>query len=70
MRRKVVRSEANYTLKEPQIPYDTLFTPEIVALSLKNTYSWDVFTDITYTRLTWSDPVWVENILDIRKLQS
>jgi len=43
--RKVIKNDEKYTRKEPQIPYDTLFTPEMAALSLKNTYSWK-FTPI------------------------
>jgi len=35
MGRKVIKNDENRTLKEPQIPYDTLFAPEMAALSLK-----------------------------------
>ncbi len=47
MGRKIIKNDESYTLKEPQFPYDTLFTPEMAALSLKNTYLWDVCADIT-----------------------
>jgi len=47
MGRKVIKNNEHYTLKEPHVPYDTLFTPEMEALSLKNTYFWNVYADIT-----------------------
>jgi len=47
MGRKVIKNDENYTLKEPQIPYDTHFTPKMAALSLNNTYLWNVCDDIT-----------------------
>ena len=45
--RKVERNNGSYTLKEPRIPYDTLFTPKTMALSQNNTCLWDVYDDIT-----------------------
>ena len=45
--RKVIKNDENYTLKEPQSSYDTLFTPEMAPLSLKNAYFWDVCADIS-----------------------
>ena len=44
---KVIKNHENYTLKEPQGYYDTLFTPEMVPLSQKNSYLWDNYVDIT-----------------------
>lgn len=47
MGRKVVKNNESYTRKEPQVPYSTLFTPEKAALSLNNTYLWNVYDEIT-----------------------
>jgi hypothetical protein len=38
MDRKVIKNEENYTFKEPQIPYGTLFTSKRAALSLQGDY--------------------------------
>lgn len=46
MGRKVVRNDENHTLKEPQVSYDTLLDPEMVALGLENTCFGDVYGDI------------------------
>lgn len=45
--RKVIENEEHYTLKESQVAYDTLFTPEMAALSQENSCFWDVCADIT-----------------------
>ncbi len=47
MGRKVVKNKENYTLREPRVHYNTLFTPKMEVLSLKNTYFWDGSADIT-----------------------
>ena len=43
---KVNKNDENYTLKEPQIFYETLFTHEMAVLSLKSTCCRDVYADI------------------------
>ena len=53
MGRKVVRNDENHTLKEPQVSYDTLLDPEMVALGLENTCFGDVYGDIA---VVWLGP--------------
>jgi len=39
--RKVTGEKGNYELKESQVPYSLLFTPEKCALSAENSYFWN-----------------------------
>lgn len=42
--RKVAGEKGNYELKESQVPYSPLFTPEKCALSSENSYFWNQFS--------------------------
>ena len=46
MGRKVIDNDDQYTLRESQGAYNTLFTPKKAVLSLENSYFWDVYSDI------------------------
>jgi len=45
--RKLVEEDENYTLREPQAPYNTVFDPKMWALRQKNRYNWNIYNDIS-----------------------